>query len=1457
MSWRYFTRGECPICWGLRRDCRQSLETLLVHCRYREANPPDWEEVRPDAWGFMMWRHISTRASYNKSNPGAAWKELQRINKQNKRCKEAHRGELGLTIAILDREIRKVLEQLSLSVADRERLRSRFAVVTDNVEEQDRLIAESGCKSVSQWQKLEVAVSDRLPGVKEGGRSLLVRGDGILCPIANGKGKYIGWQVRLDNPSNGNKYVWLAGERKRANRPTSHLSSGELPIALYAPDSKILIESKNNTIGLAEGIGFKPQIAANRLGIPFIGASSGNFAGSEKLLKQYLDFLGCNKSTRIVLFADAGAVNNRSVVHVYKKTIDLLESWGYRVAIAWWGQISKEDGDIDEIPTEKLETIDYISFKEFLSFANEEIIDRQKPLVRSDRLKPEEEAKWFKGTIDSTITEQQRILKLALQKAILGSENSEKCSPKITGSNAVKLRETHRLSYKIDHRIHEPRLPDLTDLIPWKGILNLKSAKDTGKSYQVRKMIETAKQEGKKIISITPRIALGREQAVRWEINWIDDNGYTYWVEIEEELTQESHRQKDFLDEDKVTFISAKVKKKVAKKTTNIHEAEALGVCWDSLYKLFQSSWYNALVIVDEAEAGVKHLLTSSTLKGKRSMILSGLEDKIPECLGNGGMLVLADADLSDLPIDYFKSFYPPTKITTLVNTHKAPKPWHIQLYISQKAKDKVYAKLLKLIAKGKKVLIPVDSQKEARALEIKLNQLFPNKKILVVDRQYTQTKEGKEFVENINSKLKAEKLDVLIYTPSINMGVSIDVKVFDLVVGFYYGVLEPSEIRQSLARYRIPVPRLIWCNPMGLFPDQCRTTNAKEIGSNIFKYNRDALEQLARYKKQRELKREPDDDEILVALQDMRDFKKKEWLDVHIKTYCKIMARRNYGLHNLAALLEHQLRQEGHKVKVRKDYVNNGLSVSIGEIKQELTDAQIHQFTTAQKISMAEALERQKRRGSLTEEQTIELDKALLQDQLPGVDLDNFEFNKKLLLNKRQFLKATRLFWLYQNRDACIFYDQKKWSRVKDKYLDFGLIYLPDIRATLPLVELIDELGLFNLIKLENSEQVYTKDDLDVIEFFNRALAHKERIKRTLGLTITSDTPPIQLINNLLGKLGIKVKSKRVRVDGVRHYIYKLDRQRMEDSDRQLLLKAFELKYQTALSELKVTGNKQKATVPPQPNNIKTSDGVGQTNVEVSPQNSVPSVPNNIKTSDGVGQAHVEVKPQKSVPPQPINIETRDGIGQPDVEVELQKSVPSQSNNIETRDGIGQALVEVELQKSVPSQPINIETRDGVGQPDVEVQLQNTVPSETINIETKADGTGQALVEVELQKSVPPQPNNIETRDGIGQPDVEVQLQNTVPSVPNNIKTSDGVGQFNVEGYSSQDLEYLATHIERICRGETFLLEFLSQFSTAVLEKVWDVLAVVRDPFFVCQCLETLRPSFGREARFLLEASF
>ncbi len=93
---------------------------------------------------------------------------------------------------------------------------------------------------------------------------------GYLFPIKNEEGLYIGLQLRLDRPTEGKKYVWLAGERKRANRPSSHLQNGDLPLSLHLPDPKhVNVNSLNNRadniIGLAEGIGFKGAIASLRL----------------------------------------------------------------------------------------------------------------------------------------------------------------------------------------------------------------------------------------------------------------------------------------------------------------------------------------------------------------------------------------------------------------------------------------------------------------------------------------------------------------------------------------------------------------------------------------------------------------------------------------------------------------------------------------------------------------------------------------------------------------------------------------------------------------------------------------------------------------------------------------------------------------------------------------------------------------------------------------------------------------------------------------------------------------------------------------------------------------------------------------------------------------------------------------------------------------------------------------
>ena len=87
-----------------------------------------------------------------------------------------------------------------------------------------------------------------------------------------------------------------------------------------------------------------------------------------------------------------------------------------------------------------------------------------------------------------------------------------------------------------------------------------------------------------------------------------------------------------------------------------IENISEIGCCWDSLGKFFDRDWSNTLVVIDEIELGLNHLSTSSTCKDRRSFILKTLEVKLKECLENGGLVIVADADFTDISYDYLKT---------------------------------------------------------------------------------------------------------------------------------------------------------------------------------------------------------------------------------------------------------------------------------------------------------------------------------------------------------------------------------------------------------------------------------------------------------------------------------------------------------------------------------------------------------------------------------------------------------------------------------------------------------------------------------------------------------------------------------------------------------------------------------------------------------------------------------
>jgi uncharacterized protein (DUF927 family) len=183
----------------------------------------------------------------------------------------------------------------------------------------------------------------KLTPIKDGG-------GGYIIPIRDKDGLMVGGQRRL--PIEKNKYRW-------ATTGQNHLpETRELPLAHWQHSEAV------ESIALTEGTGIKPFLAARRLNALAIGAAGGNFCTSPKTLKATLDRYS---DLPVVLVLDGGAVANKTVMGQYLATYNLLKDWGREPSILWWGQLTKADGDIDEISPEVATSI--ITWAEVLAIA--------------------------------------------------------------------------------------------------------------------------------------------------------------------------------------------------------------------------------------------------------------------------------------------------------------------------------------------------------------------------------------------------------------------------------------------------------------------------------------------------------------------------------------------------------------------------------------------------------------------------------------------------------------------------------------------------------------------------------------------------------------------------------------------------------------------------------------------------------------------------------------------------------------------------------------------------------------------------------------------------------------------------------------------------------------------------------------------------------------------------------
>ena len=252
-------------------------------------------------------------------------------------------------------------------------------------------------------------------------------------------------------------------------------------------------------------------------------------------------------------------------------------------------------------------------------------------------------------------------------------------------------------------------------------------------------------------------------------------------------------------------------------------------LCVDSMHKRSQvrfdpSAYENAIVIIDECEQVLWHLLDANTEVAKhRVEILKNYRLLLSNVLNSEhGRVIVADADLSDVSLNH---------ILDVTEMRNQIQPFVVeakQLVEQGKRKcyhfngrnpDRWFYALVKAIERGERPLIMVSGQQSkttwgTQSLERRIRELCPFASVLRIDSDTTKQPGHRAYgcMSCLDDVIYG--YDAVIASPSIETGVSIEDKGghFTSVWGLSWGLQTEEAFRQALARLRTDVPRYVWC---------------------------------------------------------------------------------------------------------------------------------------------------------------------------------------------------------------------------------------------------------------------------------------------------------------------------------------------------------------------------------------------------------------------------------------------------------------------------------------------------------------------------------------------------------------------------------------------------------------------------------------------------------------------
>ena len=657
----------------------------------------------------------------------------------------------------------------------------------------------------------------------------------------------------------------------------------------------------------------------------------------------------------------------------------------------------------------------------------------------------------------------------------------------------------NRLTYTANCQVESRYLPNI-DIPNTAQLIGIKSPKGTGKTLFLEKLVKTAIQQQKWVLVISHRTRLVEVLCQRFGLESIKSGNQTQVI------------------------------------TSPNLEKPGYGLCIDSLHphsmaKFQAENWHDGVVIIDEVEQVLWHGLNSETCRSNRVAILKSFKTLMQNVLGGNGKVIVTDADLSDISIDYLRTLASFEQAPFIIKNNwkfSEEEAWKIYSYQDNTPKQLV-EDLEQYIAEGGKPFICLSAQKTASqwgtcTLEAYLKTQFPHKTILRIDSESLAdpTHPAYGCIHRLNQVLK--QYDIVLASPVIETGISIDIKGhFTSVWGIAQGIQSENSVRQALSRIRENIPRFLWVATHGFNQIGNGSISLKQIlssGNRLTQLN--------------------------IRLLQQSDFEALDDIEIGFQAesllcWAKMAVRFNAGMNQYRTSILSALAAEGHQII--EDNFNKKLSNDkIYDYSENKRQDTFKRPTLGELISAVRDQNYQSECQAIANAETLDyyqyhrLTKKMVKTPSERRSQRKYELKSRYgILVTPELVEKDDRGWYQQLRIHYFLTVGRPYLEGRDLEMvrrliesGNGSIFVPDFnRAQLgAVIGTLELLGISALVK--SSEIELRNTDKDLQKMAEIALKDRTAIKSILGIGLAKNSSPITVLRRLLEKIGYRLKCLR-----------------------------------------------------------------------------------------------------------------------------------------------------------------------------------------------------------------------------------------------------------------------------------------------------------------------------------------